>query len=177
MKRKRELLSCVHVHDKTWNKALSRCSRAATAKKCAKKRDARAKLLFCQSKPICHLHISHNAFYLPPKFCITFVFHFSWVLQPSQEKLKTLLMQNFWGQIRWRCASGVLPFPVLVAVAVVVAWVPFCWERGEWKDEPKANPDIVTRGRVVPNNYLEGFFRSVPSSFHVHCGCGCKVNG
>ena len=33
--------------------------------------------------------------------CITFVFHFSWVLQPSQEKLKTMLMQNFWGQIRF----------------------------------------------------------------------------
>ena len=32
-----------------------------------------------------------------PKFCITFVFHFSWVLQPSQEKLKTMLMQNFMG--------------------------------------------------------------------------------
>ena len=33
----------------------------------------------------------------PPKkkICITFVFHFSWVLQPSQEKLKTILMQTF----------------------------------------------------------------------------------
>ena len=40
----------------------------------------------------------------PPKFCITFVFHFSWVLQPSQEKLKTMLMQNFGGQIR--CIMG-----------------------------------------------------------------------
>ena len=37
---------------KTRIEALSRCSRAATAKKCAKKRDARAKLPFCQSKPI-----------------------------------------------------------------------------------------------------------------------------
>ena len=27
-----------------------------------------------------------------PKFCITFVFHFFWVLQPSQEKLKAMLM-------------------------------------------------------------------------------------
>ena len=36
----------------------------------------------------------------PPNFCINFVFHFSWVLQPSQEKLKTMLMQNFGGQIR-----------------------------------------------------------------------------
>ena len=40
----------------------------------------------------------------PPKFCITFVFHFSWVLQPSLEKLKTTLMQNFGGQIR--CIMG-----------------------------------------------------------------------
>ena len=48
-----------------------------------------------------HLHVNHNAPYLPPppppKFCITSVFHFSWVLQSSQEKLKTILMQNFWG--------------------------------------------------------------------------------
>ena len=32
-----------------------------------------------------------------PTFCITFVCHFSWVLQPSQEKLKTILMQNVEG--------------------------------------------------------------------------------
>ena len=31
----------------------------------------------------------------PPKFCITFVFHFSWVLQLSQEKLKTMLMDAY----------------------------------------------------------------------------------
>ena len=50
-------------------------------------------------------HISHNAPYLlPPNSCITFVFHFSWVLQPSQEKLKTMLMQNVGGQIR--CLMG-----------------------------------------------------------------------
>ena len=35
-----------------------------------------------------------------PKFYITFFFPFSWVLQPSQEKLRTMLMQNFGGQIR-----------------------------------------------------------------------------
>ena len=29
---------------------------------------------------------------------------FSWVLQPSQEKLKTMLMQNFGGQMR--CIMG-----------------------------------------------------------------------
>ena len=38
------------------------------------------------------------------KFCITFVFNFSWILQPSQEKLKTMLMQNFGGQIC--CIAG-----------------------------------------------------------------------
>ena len=57
-----------------------------------------------------HFHISYNAPYFPPpppppkKFCITFVFHFSWVLQPSQEKLKTMLMQNLGGQRR--CIMG-----------------------------------------------------------------------
>ena len=56
-----------------------------------------------------HLTISHNASYLPPTFCITFVFHFSWVLQPSQEKLKTMLMQNVGGanKVHYRrSASG-----------------------------------------------------------------------
>ena len=46
------------------------------------------------------LHICYNAPYLPPlppKFCITVVFHFSWVLQPSQEKLKKMLMPSFFG--------------------------------------------------------------------------------
>ena len=42
-------------------------------------------------------HISDNTTGLrppPPKFCITFVFNFSWVLQSSHEKLKTMLKQN-----------------------------------------------------------------------------------
>ena len=40
----------------------------------------------------------------PIKFCVAFVFHFSWVLQLSQEKLKTMLMQNVKGQIS--CIMG-----------------------------------------------------------------------
>ena len=46
-----------------------------------------------------HLHISHNTPCMPLKiFCITFGFHFSWVLvQPFREELKTMLMQNFEG--------------------------------------------------------------------------------
>ena len=31
-----------------------------------------------------------------PKFCISIVFSFSWELKWPQEKLKTMLMQNFW---------------------------------------------------------------------------------
>ena len=38
------------------------------------------------------------------KFCITFVFYFSWVLQSSQPKSKTMLMQNCGGQTR--CIMG-----------------------------------------------------------------------
>ena len=45
-----------------------------------------------------HLHISHNAPYLLPKILHKYVFHFSCVLQPSQEKLQTMLMQNFGGK-------------------------------------------------------------------------------
>ena len=44
MKRKRKLLSCVHRAE---IRHFLRCSRAATVKKCTKKRAARAKLLFC----------------------------------------------------------------------------------------------------------------------------------
>ena len=52
-----------------------------------------------------HFQISHNSPYLPPKKnCITFVFLSCWVLQPSQEKLKTALMQNFGRRIR--CIMG-----------------------------------------------------------------------
>ena len=42
------------VH-KTWNSEVSRHSRAVTARKNTKKRDVRAKLLFCQGKPIASL--------------------------------------------------------------------------------------------------------------------------
>ena len=42
----------------TWNWAFSRRIRGVTAKKCTKKRDARAKLLFCQSKLIAFLPFS-----------------------------------------------------------------------------------------------------------------------
>ena len=53
--------------------------------------------------PVCTSPITHVV--CSPKFCITSVFHFSWVLQPSQEKLKTMLKQNFTGQTR--CILGV----------------------------------------------------------------------
>ena len=43
--RKRKKIVC--ILPKTWNKAFSRHSRAVTAKKCTKMRDARADLLFC----------------------------------------------------------------------------------------------------------------------------------
>ena len=58
-----------------------------------------SKLAFLKNCNIRHLQISHNSPYLPrKKFCITFVFLLCWVLQPSQEKLKTVLMQNFGGK-------------------------------------------------------------------------------
>ena len=45
-----------------------------------------------------HLRISNLAsFCLPTKFCIALVFNFPWLLQLSQEKLKTVLLQTFGG--------------------------------------------------------------------------------
>ena len=63
---------------------------------------------FCSSRkrpsstvlPIHNFHIDHNAPCLPPEFCITIVFSFSWVLQLSQEKSKTMVMQSF-GGLTW----------------------------------------------------------------------------
>ena len=40
-----------------------------------------------------HFHIDHNASCLPPKFCITTVFDFSWDDYNTQEKLETMVMQ------------------------------------------------------------------------------------
>ena len=60
-----------------------------------------------EMKRMRHLHISHNTPCLPPspsapppkqKYFLTFVFNFFWVLQLSQEKLKTMLMQNLGGK-------------------------------------------------------------------------------
>ena len=53
------------------------------------------KFAICTS-PLIHLACPTSP---PPprlKFCITFVFHFSWVLQSSQEKLKTMDMHIFY---------------------------------------------------------------------------------
>ena len=40
---------------------------------------------------------------------------------------------------------------------------------GRRRDEPKAEQKIVVRSRVLRNNYLEGFFHTVPISFVLHC--------
>ena len=53
--RKRDSSLLVYVLHKTCNEAFSRRSRARTVKKCTKKRDARAKLLFLRNKPIAFL--------------------------------------------------------------------------------------------------------------------------
>ena len=44
----------------------------------------------------------------PSKFCITSVFHFFWVLQLTQEKLKSMLMQNFFFLGGWGGKLGTL---------------------------------------------------------------------
>ena len=78
-------------------------------KKCAKKRDARAKLLLCQSKPICHLHISHNAFYLPPQILHNLCFSFLLGITAVPREIENNAYTKFWGankveMCKWRIA-------------------------------------------------------------------------
>ena len=62
--------------------------------------------LLMSSPPISirHLHISHSAPYLPPKFCLTFVYHFSWYYSRPKGNGKQYLRKMFGGQIR--CTMG-----------------------------------------------------------------------
>ena len=50
-----------------------------------------------------HLHVTSPTIHLvcPPKFCITFHLNFSWVLQSSQQKLRTMLKPYFIVIIFW----------------------------------------------------------------------------
>ena len=45
-----------------------------------------------------HFHIDHNAPCVPPKFYITIVLDFYWNDRNTQEKLETMVMQNFGGK-------------------------------------------------------------------------------
>ena len=59
--------------------------------------ETRQEYLNFENSFIHHFHIDHNAPSLPPKFCITIVFYFSWDNCNTQEKLETMVMQNFGG--------------------------------------------------------------------------------
>ena len=43
------------------------------------------------------LQIGHNTLFVPPKFCRSTAFIFSWDHSKSQEKMETMFMQNFGG--------------------------------------------------------------------------------
>jgi len=52
-------------------------------------------------------------FVCPPKFCISIVSRFSWELQWSEEKAKTMLMQNLGGQTKSIMVFSELAYRVL----------------------------------------------------------------
>ena len=83
------------------------------------------------SLTLLHLHISHNAPYLPPppppKFCITFVFHSPGYYRRPKRNWKQCLCHFFWGGEGWgvvgankvhygTCASGLYSMAVLYYV-------------------------------------------------------------
>ena len=55
-----------------------------------------------------HLHISHNAPYLPPKFCISIVFNFSYRTAVKPRRNEKQRLCNIWGGGQKRCIVGVL---------------------------------------------------------------------
>ena len=57
-----------------------------------------------QNSPIRHLHISHNAPYLPPTILHNLCCSFLLGITAVPRAMKTMLMQNFGGQIR--CIMG-----------------------------------------------------------------------
>ena len=78
-------------------------------------------------------HLLYCTLFAPKKFCTTFVFHFSWVLQPFQENLKTRDMQKYFslflggggGQegALWEIGLG-----LGLGFRVRVSWQPIRWE-------------------------------------------------
>ena len=50
-----------------------------------------------------HLHISHNAPYLPPKFCMSIVFNFSYRTAVKPRRNEKQRLCNIWGGGQKRC--------------------------------------------------------------------------
>ena len=99
-KRKRKFLCCVHLLYKVgaWNYEVSCRRRATTARKCTKKREARAKLLFCQFKPIA--------------FCRSRCCR-------HRRCLSSLLSKHFATMVTWRNTSLLLSSSIWVLIEVL----------------------------------------------------------
>ena len=107
-----------------------------------------------------HLHICHYSPYLPPKILHNlFFFHFSWVLQPYQEKLKTMFMQNVRGQIR--CMGD-----VQVAHKAGARLVRIARNHGKEKEERRSGSRPFSPSRLLfPANFYRERERERPSTY------------
>ena len=111
-------------------------------------------------------------FFFPQKFCITIVFSFSWNLESSQEKLKTIVMQNFGGNKKLmtvfsKVAKNNLYTSVLSPMHTILAQEKQLWALTVSHDRSNF-VDISVRGHEVP------------AKFQNHSGCSivctCKPN-
>ena len=105
-------------------------------------------------------HLPLFTLFAPQNFAWPFFFHFSWVLQPYQEKLKTMLMQNFRGQIR--CIGDVQVANKASARLVTNRKEPWEGERREAKRvspvfsfPPPFSRKFLSRERERPSTYEE----------------------
>ena len=80
-KRKRKLLSCVHILYKTWNQTVSRCSCEKTAKKCTKTQSV--------------VHVQGRCF---ANLNLTYCFFCRSCCRPRRRCLSSLTLQTLWRQ-------------------------------------------------------------------------------
>ena len=99
----RVLISCITMSEVTWQ-VLTNKQRHALSKwftRCSKYSNRpQVNYRISGLRDNRPLRILRILFVCPPKFCISIVSRFSWDLQWSQEKIKTILMQNLGGQIK-----------------------------------------------------------------------------
>ena len=120
--------------------------------------------------------------FVTPKFCISIVFSFSWELKWPQEKLKTILMQNFrvtnkehygmlWYFLEWSIGRVVHPYRRGQGSNPVLPWIFFrlsfrnCKSCVQYNCDDHRSSNSSLRSSHIWFSYIQNF----KYIFFVHC--------